>query len=89
MDDRGSRGVEQAARGQRVERTRQQPRVPAVEQVAREHEVIGGAGSDPIELAPERVQVGGIAQVRVGEVGDQQLILMTLEERFPFQCRLR
>jgi hypothetical protein len=63
VNDRRTGRIEQAARSQRVERAREKPRVPPVQQVAGQDEVIGRAGGDAVELPLERVHVGGVPQM--------------------------
>jgi hypothetical protein len=63
MDDRGAGGREQRARRHRVERAPQETRVPAIEQIARQDQMVGPAGDDAIELALEGAQIGRIADV--------------------------
>jgi len=74
MNDGRPRRVEQATGRHRVEDAAQQPRVPAIEQVAGDHEMVGRAGDDAIELALEGTHVGGVPDVRVREMRDEHLI---------------
>src|SRR5204862_5853017 len=55
---------------ERVERGGEQARTPAIEQIAGDDEMIGAAGRDAIELVLERTHVGGVADMRVREMGD-------------------
>ena len=56
---------EQAAPRQRVEGALQQARLPPIEQIAGNDEVIGSAGDDAIELMLERGSVGGVPHMQV------------------------
>jgi hypothetical protein len=52
-------------RRHRVERAREQARVPAIQQIAGQDEMIGRARGNAIELTLERPHVGRVPQMRV------------------------
>jgi hypothetical protein len=69
-------GVEESTLRERIERSREEPRIPPVEQVTRDCEMRGIAGDDAIELLLERDHIVVVSQVEIREVREQHRLIL-------------
>lgn len=72
VDDGQPLAVQERAAVEQVERVREQRRVPPVEEVPGDDEVVAPAGDDAIELTRKPDRVVAARQVQIREVGDEQ-----------------
>jgi hypothetical protein len=59
----------------------QQPRLPSIEQVTRDREVVEPTADDQIQLPFEPDQIVVVSQVQIGQVRDQQVSDLGAERR--------
>lgn len=71
MNDREPRRVEQAALRERIEDFAEQTRVPAIEDIAGDREMVGDARGDAIELAFQPPHIAAVPDVQIGQVREQ------------------
>ncbi len=74
MDDGQPLAVEEIPLPQGVERSCEEPGVPAIQQVTRNGQVRGLAGGDAIELFLESDHIAVIAQVQIRQVCEEHAL---------------
>ncbi len=74
VDDSQPLAVEEAPLAQRVERSCEEPGVPAIQQVPSDGQVPGLAGGDAIELLLERDHIAVITQVQIRQMCEQHAL---------------
>ena len=65
VDDRLALAVQERAGVEQVERVGEQGRMPAVQEITRDHEVVAAAGDDAVELTCEPGRIVAVVQMKV------------------------